>query len=165
MTAARSILALRFEPTSADVEAVRWLVDRTRYFNAEEIEIAADLVDERLSKGAASGYEFVFAEDDAGAFVGYACFGKNTVTVSSFDLYWIAVDPALHGQGLGRVLLAEAERQIAAAGGTRIYIETSHRPDYVATRGFYDRCGYTLATVLEDYYAPGDSKAVYVKTL
>ena len=94
-----------------------------------------------------------------------AIVGAVASAASSFDLYWIAVEPKLHGQGVGRILLAEVERQIAAAGGTRIYIETSHRPDYIATRGFYERCGYTLATVLDDYYAPGDSKAVYVKTL
>jgi ribosomal protein S18 acetylase RimI-like enzyme len=86
------------------------------------------------------------------------------MTVSSWDVYWIAVEKSLHGQGLGRVLLDETQRRIAAAGGTRIYIETSHRADYAATRGFYDRCGYQLEAVLADYYAPGDSKAVYVRT-
>jgi hypothetical protein len=52
-----------------------------------------------------------------------------------------------------------------AAGGTRIYIETSHRADYEATRGFYERCGYRLEAVLADYYAPGDGRAIYVKGL
>ena len=87
------------------------------------------------------------------------------MTVSSWDLYWIAVDPKLHGQGIGRLLLVEAERHAAAAGGTRLYIETSHRADYQPTRGFYERCGYKLEAILADFYAPGDSKAVYVKGL
>jgi len=64
-----------------------------------------------------------------------------------------------------RLLLEEAEKQISAAGGTRIYIDTSHRSDYQATRGFYERCGYTLQAVLDDYYAPGDGKAIYGKVL
>jgi len=93
------------------------------------------------------------------------CFGRNTLTISSFDVYWIAVHPDQQGRGIGKLLLEEAEKQIAAASGSRIYIETSHRPDYQPTRGFYERCGYTLAAVLDDFYAPGDSKATYVKLI
>lgn len=165
MTAARSILALRFEPTPTDVESVRSLVERTRFFNAEEIEIAAELVDERLSKGAASGYEFVFAEDDAGAFVGYACFGKIPCTTNRYDLYWIAVDPSKQGRGIGRDLLRAAEARILDLGGTRVYVDTSTKSQYASTRAFYERCGYELDACLEGFYGPGDGKAIYRRVL
>jgi D-alanine-D-alanine ligase len=155
---------LRTEVRPDDCEIVRRIVAATGLFRAGEIDVAVELVQARLEKGAVSGYEFVFAEQK-GQVVGYICFGRNTVTVSSFDVYWIAVEPSKQGQGLGQLLLEEAERRIAAVGGTRVYIETSHRADYQATRGFYDRCGYTLASVLDDFYAPGDSKATYVKVL
>ena len=124
--------------------------------------VAVELVETRLAKGPGSGYEFVFAEQK-GQVVGYACYGPNTLTVASWDLFWIAVEQTLHGQGIGRLLLDEAQRRISAAGGKRIYIETSHRADYAATRGFYERCGYRLEAVLEGFYAPGDSKAIYVR--
>jgi D-alanine-D-alanine ligase-like ATP-grasp enzyme/ribosomal protein S18 acetylase RimI-like enzyme len=153
---------LRSEVRPADVAAVRRIVDSTGLFRPAEIDVAVELVETRLAKGPASGYEFVFAEQK-GEVVGYACFGPNTLTVASWDLYWICVDQSLHGQGIGRVLLDEAQRRIAAAGGKRIYIETSHRADYAATRGFYERCGYKLVAVLEDYYAPADGKAIYVR--
>jgi D-alanine-D-alanine ligase len=155
---------LRTTATKDDCETVRQIVEATGLFRLGEIDVAVELVQARLEKGAASGYEFVFAEQ-RGECVGYICFGKNTITVSSFDVYWIAVEPSKQGQGIGQLLLEDAERQIAAAGGTRIYIETSHRSDYQATRGFYERCGYRLAAVLDDFYAPGDSKATYVKVL
>jgi D-alanine-D-alanine ligase-like ATP-grasp enzyme/GNAT superfamily N-acetyltransferase len=155
---------LRTEVRNEDCEIVRRIVTDTGLFRAGEIDVAVELVQARLEKGPASGYEFVFAEQK-GQVVGYICFGRNSITVSSFDVYWIAVEPNKQGQGLGQLLLEAAERQIAAVGGTRIYIETSHRADYQATRGFYDRCGYHLASVLDDFYAPGDSKATYVKVL
>ena len=69
------------------------------------------------------------------------------------------------GRGIGRALVKETERLIRAAGGTRVYIETSYRPQYAATRAFYERCGYHLASVVEDFYAPGDAKATYCKVL
>jgi D-alanine-D-alanine ligase-like ATP-grasp enzyme/ribosomal protein S18 acetylase RimI-like enzyme len=156
---------LRTDVRPSDAHAIRKIVEATGLFRAAEVDVAVELVADRLGKGAASGYEFTFAEQGRGAVVGYVCFGKNTLTVSSYDIYWIAVDPAKQGQGVGRVLLAEAEKQIAAAGGQRVYIETSHRADYEATRGFYERCGYTLGAILEDFYAPGDGKATYVKML
>jgi D-alanine-D-alanine ligase-like ATP-grasp enzyme/ribosomal protein S18 acetylase RimI-like enzyme len=155
---------LRTEVKASDAAAVRKIVEATGLFRPGELDVAVELVQIRLDKGEASGYEFVFAQL-ARRPVGYACFGRNQLTVSSFDLYWIAVEPSKQGQGIGRLLLDEVERQVAAAGGTRIYIETSHRPDYQPTRGFYERCGYQLVTVLEDYYAPGDGRAIYMKKL
>jgi ribosomal protein S18 acetylase RimI-like enzyme len=87
------------------------------------------------------------------------------MTVASFDLYWICVDKSLHGRGVGRQLLLAAEQKIKQLGGQRLYIETSTRPDYLATRGFYHRCGYILEAELVDYYAPSDGKAIFVKAI
>jgi D-alanine-D-alanine ligase-like ATP-grasp enzyme/ribosomal protein S18 acetylase RimI-like enzyme len=159
-----SKLKLRTKPKRTDSAAVRSIVAATALFRDAEIDVAEELVQTRLKKGPSSGYEFVFAEEKKEV-VGYVCFGRNTLTISSFDVYWIAVHPDQQGRGIGKLLLEEAEKQIAAASGSRIYIETSHRPDYQPTRGFYERCGYSLVAVLDDFYAPGDGKATYVKVL
>ena len=155
------IAALRSTVTPSDLAAVRQIVESTGLFRPGEIDVAVELVQARLDKGPASGYEFVFAEQE-GQVVAYACFGRNSLTVASWDLFWIAVDKSRQSQGLGRVLLHYVQQHVAAAGGGRVYIETSHRADYQATRGFYERCGYRLEAVLDDFYAPGDSKAIYV---
>ncbi len=155
---------LRFEPQDTDRAGIRRIVDSTGLFRPPEVDIAVELVEARLAKGAASGYEFAFAEEN-GQVLGYACFGHNTMTVASYDLYWICVDKNLHGRGVGRQLLEAAESRIKELGGQRLYIETSTRPDYVATRAFYLRCGYTLEAELAAYYAPGDGKAIFVKSI
>lgn len=157
-------LQLRYELVPGDGERVGGLTAATGFFHPPEVEIAAELVEERLARGPASGYEFVMAEED-GRLVGYTCFGPIPCTASSYDLYWIAVHPDLQGRGLGRRLMEESERLAAAAGGTRLYLDTSHRAQYVSTRAFYERCGFRLETVLEDFYAPGDGKAIYGKAL
>ncbi len=153
--------SLRTSVVPADTAAIRRIVESTGLFRPGEIDVAVELVQAFLDKGPASGYEFVLAEQK-GEVVAYACFGRNSLTVQSWDLYWIAVEKSLQGQGLGRVLLEAVQQHIARAGGGRVYIETSQRADYLATRGFYERCGYTLEAVLTDFYAPGDSKAIYV---
>jgi D-alanine-D-alanine ligase len=157
-------VAIRTDPGPGDPARVRALVEATGMFRAHEIPVAGELVTERLERGLASGYHFLFAEA-GGELLGYACFGPIACTESAWDLYWIAVEPGRQGRGLGRRLLDLAERAVAGAGGTRVYIETSHGPAYAATRGFYERCGYALAAVLEDFYAPGDARATYCRVL
>jgi acetoin utilization deacetylase AcuC-like enzyme/GNAT superfamily N-acetyltransferase len=147
-----------------DGERVRRLVDITGFFEPEEVAVAEELVGERLARGDASGYHFIMA-DHYGRLAGYACFGPIPCTTASYDLYWIAVHPDFQGRGLGRRLLAEAERRIKAAGGRRIYVDTSQRVQYASTRAFYEGRGYRLETVLKDFYAVGDGKAIYCKSL
>lgn len=146
-----------------DQQAVRRIVESTGFFYPAEVDVAVELVQERLQKGEASGYHFVFATREGEGPTAYACFGPIACTVGSYDLYWIAVMNDARGTGLGRRVLAEAERRIAHAGGMRVYIETSSRELYEPTRQFYLRCGYRIAAVLVDFYAPGDDKVVLVK--
>ena len=61
--------------------------------------------------------------------------------------------------------MQRTEEAVRAAGGQRIYIETSGRPDYWATRAFYEACGYRFDSRVADFYAPGDDKILYVKSL
>lgn len=153
---------VRYEVVAKDVEAVRALVAGTGYFNADEVRIAAELVDERIARGPSSGYEFVMAERD-GELVGYSCWGPIDGTECSFDLFWIAVRDDLRGAGLGRAVLRETERQVALRGGGRIYAETAGRALYESTRAFYERCGYLREAELADFYAPGDAKVFFVR--
>jgi GNAT superfamily N-acetyltransferase len=156
--------ALRYEAAPPDSLAVRRIVESTGFFRPDEVDVAVELVVERLAKGDASGYHFIFA-DRGGRTIGYACYGPIACTVGSYDLFWIAVEQAEQGHGLGRQLLAEAERLIHDRGGRRIYIETSGRPQYLPTRRFYERCGYHTAAVLPEFYDAGDDKVILCKQL
>lgn len=154
----------RSEVLPEDRQQIREIVESTGFFHPWEVEIAVELADERLTKGAASGYEFLFA-DDQGRTDGYACFGEIPCTRGSYDVYWIAVRRECQGQGLGRRLMQLVEQRIQDLAGRRIYLETSGRSDYLPTRTFYERCQYQLAAELPDFYAPGDAKIIYVKCL
>lgn len=150
----------RYTLRPSDVESIRALVTETGFFRPDEILIAAELVDERLKLGEKSGYHFVMAEKN-GLLAGYGCFGPIPCTLTSHDIYWIAVAPKFQGKGLGKGILREMERLIREAGGIRVYVETSTQPNYAPTRMFYELCGYKCEAVLEDFYEPGDGKAIY----
>ena len=154
----------REEVRPEDREAIGRLVRATGFFSEEEIGIAVELVEERLAKGDASGYFFLLAEE-GNHLLGYVCFGPIPGSVHSFDLYWIAVDPRAQGRGIGRALMAAAERIMAGRGARRIYADTSSRPQYEPTRSFYLAYGYLEAAFLHDFYAPDDGKVIFVKLL
>jgi hypothetical protein len=57
-----------------DATDARRIVESSGFLRHDEVDIAMELVTERLVRGPQSGYEFLFAEIDAPP-VGYACFG------------------------------------------------------------------------------------------
>ena len=157
-------IEFRYEVRTEDRGVVRSLVESTGVFSPIEVDVAIELVDDRLEIGAQCDYKFVFAELEGSA-VGYTCYGPICLTAASYDLYWIAVDKACQGQKIGQILLKRTEELIHSAGGQRVYIETSNRPPYAPTRGFYLINGYLQDALLKDFYAPGDDKVIYVKEL
>lgn len=155
----------RYRPREGDRKAVRGLVAATGFFSAEEEDIAMELVGDALQHGEDSEYRFVFADAPAGGLQGYACYGPITPGSRDFDLYWIAVAPDAQRRGTGRALLIEAERLARAEGAAAIFIDTAGRAQYAPTRAFYERMGYSVHAVVQDFYAPGDDKVVYRKAL
>lgn len=158
-------MAWRYRVREQDREAVRRLVAATGFFSPQEEEIAVELVEDALALGDASEYRFVFAEDARGGLQGYACYGPVTPGASCFDLYWIVVAPERQHAGIGRALLAEAERLSRLDGATEMTIDTAGRAQYAPTRAFYERMGYRVHAIVSDFYSPGDDKVVYRKAL
>jgi ribosomal protein S18 acetylase RimI-like enzyme len=154
----------RAAPRSSDITAVRSLTQATRMFRPDEVEIALELVTDGVEKGERSEYRFLFV-DGASGLDGYICYGPTACTVGTWDLYWIAVDPKLQGQGLGRRLVDAMETEIRRQSGRMITVDTSGRADYTPTRAFYERVGYAVAATIPDFYAPGDAKVVFIKRL
>ncbi|MFY9821007.1 MAG: GNAT family N-acetyltransferase [Thermoanaerobaculia bacterium] len=157
-------VAIRRTLEAADRGPLEELVRATGFFNAEEIDVALELVDDRLAQGEASHYRFLVGEVD-GEVGGYACWGPIPGSRESADLYWIVVHPRFQGRGMGAALLKAAEDWMSAAGRPRVYVETSTRLQYHPTRAFYLACGYHVAAELPDFYAPGDGKAVLLRVL
>jgi ribosomal protein S18 acetylase RimI-like enzyme len=157
-------VVLRAELKALDRESIDRILRATGFFSQAEMDIALELIDDRLQMGEGSDYQFVVAEA-GGQVAGYSCFGAIPCTRSSWDLYWIAVSPAHQGLGIGQKLVVATEEAARALGATRMYVDTSGRAQYVPTRAFYERCGYEVAARFPDFYAPGDGKVVYVKVL
>lgn len=134
----------------------------TGLFREEEVATAVELLDESL--GGDEDYQFLGAFDDD-QLVGYACWGHTPGAEGTSDLYWIVVDRARQGAGIGSQLLTEVERLLTADGRRLVVVETSSRADYAPTRGFYEARGYTRVATVPAYYAPNDDLVIYTKDL
>jgi ribosomal protein S18 acetylase RimI-like enzyme len=133
-------------------------------FSAEEVGIALELIDTVLQVPGQKDYLINVLELD-GRVVGYYCVGPTPATAGTFDMYWIAVDPAVQGSGAGTRLNAHAEEHIAGHGGRLIVVETSSRAQYEPTRRFYLGRGYAETARIPGYYRPDDDLVVYCKYL
>ncbi|MGV1100851.1 GNAT family N-acetyltransferase [Thiovibrio sp. JS02] len=138
------------------------LVRKQDNFNAQEVEVAMEVIDDTLNPEK-NDYRILVALGEAEQVIGFICYGEIPMTDRRFDLYWVAVDPALGRQGVGRLLLARMEEDLAAAGPVRVYVDTSSTPGYDRARSFYEKNGYRVACVLVDFYRDGDDKVIYLK--
>lgn len=169
------------EISAADRPRVAEILRGTRVFSAAEIAVALELFDESIGERGArneeaiippssvlvphssSDYLFLGAFTPEEVLVGYACWGPTPATDRTWDLYWIAVDTAIQGAGIGTILLEEVERRLVGQHARMLIVETSSRSDYAATRGFYERRGYHETARVRDFYAPGDDRIIFLK--
>lgn len=151
---------------AGDRASVDRIVRATGNFTPVEIATAIELVDDWLERGEASGYLcYVLDTGTAGRVDGFVTFGPTPLTEGTFDLYWIAVEPAVQKRGAGQTLLRFAEGEVRRQGGRLLLIETSSHETYGATARFYERAGYGLVARIPDFYRPGDDKLVFAKRL
>jgi D-alanine-D-alanine ligase len=147
--------------TAADRGRVEEISRAVGLFRADEIAVALEVFDAEVA--GSPDYIALGAEHD-GRLAGWICWGPTPCTLGTFDLYWMAVDPALHGAGVGTALLHAMEARLARVARL-VVVETAGRPDYAPTRAFYEARGYRAVSRIPDFYAPGDDQVVYVKSL
>lgn len=153
----------------------------TEMFRVDEIDVAIELFDSTIHETsgvhaardatdmnnapASSDYFFLGAFTQKDELAGFACYGPTPGTDRTYDLYWIAVDPAVQGAGSGTALLSEVERRLKGLNARMVVVETSSRSDYVGTRGFYMHRGYVEAAIAREFYAPADDRITFTKRL
>ncbi len=162
-------------------ERIAAILRATGMFRDDEVDVALELFDSAHTAvipakagthvdvvdnhPASSDYFFLGAFTPEDELAGFACYGPTPGTDRTFDLYWIAVDPAAQGAGSGTTLLTEVERRLKGLNARLVVVETSSRSDYVGTRGFYLHRGYVEAAVAREFYAPADDRITFTKRL
>ena len=150
------------ENSRASIRDALPLARRTGAFTERELAVLDEVLEDCLIKPE-EGYRFEGITNE-GALSGFLIWGRTPMTEKGYDIYWIAVDPALQGKGLGRSLMAlveEAAREETC--GCILRLETSGREGYRRQRHFYGSCGFVEAGRIRDFYRTGDDLVTYVK--
>lgn len=150
------------ELRAGDRPALERAIRSTEAFNAEEVEVALELIDSCLAGARVDPYLIVVAADERDEAIGYSCYGRTALTDGVFDLYWIVVRSDAQRFGVGRKLLQATAEHIRTLKGRMIIIETAGKPEYDKQRAFYERVGCKLLARYPDFYRVGDDKLVYV---
>ncbi len=100
-----------------------------------------------------------------GKTVGYVCYGPTPMTDGTCDLYWIASDPHVRGQGVGAALVSAMEGDLRRKKARLIRVETSAMEAYGPTRGFYQAMRYVEEARFRDFYKMGEDLIILSKKL
>jgi len=146
-----------------DREGIVRLLRHRGVFKEKEVQVALEVIDEILRQPERKDYHIFCTLDDNGTLAGYICFGPVPMTEGCYDLYWIAVDEKFARKGVGGKLIGFMEEFVIRKGARRIYVDSSSTPPSEAARSFYEKNGYHVVCVLNDFYRDGDHKMIFMK--
>ena len=75
------------------------------------------------------------------------------------------VDKKAHGNGIGTKLMQCVEDELQDQSQRILLVDTSGTADFERTRKFYDMLGYDREACIRGYYAEGDDKITFRKSL
>ena len=133
-------------------------------FNQSDAECVDQMFGEAYSKASEDNYQFISCwEGDQLA--GFACFGRESLTQGTWDLFWVCVSSTARRKGAGRALFAEVQQRATREHVRLIVIYTSSTDKYAPARRLYESMGYTRTAVVADYYAENDDLFIYTQRL
>jgi len=128
----------------------------------------ADCVDEMftlaLDKPTPDNYRFLSGWLD-GTMAGFACYGHESLTCGTWDLFWVCTLPARRGRGVGGALLGEAVRKATNEAGRLMVIYTSGTDAYHSAHRLYQSHQFIRTATVPDYYNVGDDLHIYTRRL
>ena len=127
--------------------------------NADMGAVLNQLVAYNASKagGEVPDYLFIAVRDESGAIQGGLVGGTYLGWLS---IQALSLDESLRGQGHGAALMKLAEDEAVRRGCPRVFLETLS----FQALPFYEKCGYTVHSKLEDF-PPGGARYALTKML
>jgi ribosomal protein S18 acetylase RimI-like enzyme len=110
-------------------------------------------------------HRWIVATNNENEVVGAAYFAPEQVSHSLWNTFFLAVNKDSHRQGIGRRIMNHIENLARSEGINTLIVETSSLESFSRARGFYLALGYVREAEIRDYYALGNNKIVFWKSL
>ncbi|WP_299829665.1 GNAT family N-acetyltransferase [uncultured Roseobacter sp.] len=97
--------------------------------------------------------------------VGFCYAVPEELAEGAWNMLAIAVLPTEQGGGCGSAIAKHLEEELKARGQRILIADTSGADDFAPTRDFYRKNGYAEEARIRDFWAAGDDKIVFWKSL
>lgn len=149
------------ETIQTDAEALFAIVRDSGQFDENGLSHVKETLDTYL----AGECENLWLTADDGEPVGVAYCAPEPVTGGTWNLLMLWTRRDREGLGLGSALVSRFEKILIERSVRLLIVETSSLPDFAAARAFYDKCGFTQKARVKNFFAAGDDKIIYTKSL
>ena len=151
---------MKIRPTkSQDISALKHVIDETGLFPSEMLE-------DMLSGFLSGGHEDIWLScEDQNEIIGFCYAIPEPLTDGTWNMLAIAVHPGRQAKGAGTKIVVELETRLRAQGRRILIVDTSSKAEFAQTRDFYLKNGYTEEARIRDFWAAGDDKVVFRKSL
>jgi len=152
---------LKIRPTRFDdMPPLRIVLDETGLFPSD---LLPDLLSNFLHE--VGNNEIWLTAEIQEKVVGFCYAVQEKLTVGTWNMLAIAMLPSRQGDGIGGELVRELELLLRKRGNRVVIVETSGTGQFAQTRKFYRNCGYTEEARIRDFWAVGDDKVIFWKSL
>ncbi len=152
---------MKIKPTRHDdIAGLREVLDGTGLFPSEMLD---DMASGFLSGD--DGSEIWLTCDVDSKAAGFCYAVPEPLAEGAWNMLALAILPALQGKGFGSALVAALESMLKGREQRILIADTSGTEAFAETRAFYRKAGYVEEARIRDFWAPGDDKIVYWKSL
>lgn len=152
---------MKIRPTKHDdIPALQEVLNGTALFPSEML---PDMVGGFLSDGQSSDIWLTCETNDQA--VGFCYATPEALAEGAWNMLAIAILPAEQGNGCGRAICQHLEAELKGRGQRILIADTSGTDEFTQTREFYRKNGYSEEARIRDFWAAGDDKVVFWKSL
>jgi ribosomal protein S18 acetylase RimI-like enzyme len=146
---------------ATDTDALMTIIESSGQFDTDSLSHVKSVLLEYL-EGQSDGLWFTA---DDGEPVGVAYCAPEPVTNGTWNLQMLWTRKDKSSQGHGTALVKHVENELMVRGARLLIVETSGLPAFEVARAFYDKCGFAREARIRNFFADGDDKIIYTKSL
>lgn len=143
-----------------DIAALQEVLTGTRLFPSETL---PDMVGGFLTDD--ENHDIWLTCEANGKAIGFCYAAPEELAEGTWNMLAIAVLPTRQGKGNGGAIARHLEAELKERGQRILIADTSSADEFAKTREFYRKNGYTEEARIRDFWAAGDDKIVFWKSL
>lgn len=146
---------------STDINSIMTILKESGQFDSDGIEHVQATLEQHFT----GTDDDIWLTADDGEPVGVAYCAPEAVTSGTWNLLMLWTREDRHGKGHGSALVEYIENELENRGARLLIVETSGLTAFAAARAFYAKCGFLHEATIKNFFADGDDKFVFTKSL